>query len=415
MNEPTFVAKAWAVPGQAVRGGRHISQTATGLGHPQDYDTGHVLTGAQTGHDSMTNLMLARLERLRQKIAQKCDAMMILHKQNVRYLCGFTSSQGVLIVTPYDATLYVDERYAEQTTQEVSAAKVVPVARPALLHALSKAAGRFGRLSYEANHVTKAEYEQLAALLPDVQLVGLAQVVETLRSVKDEYEIDLIRRSVAITDVVFDAFCGWIEPGIMEDEVAARLEYEQRMHGGERVASGLTIVASGQRTSLPDGVASRRVIGENEPLMIDIGTTVDGYCSDLTRTIYLGKAPGEFKRIYHLVLEAQQRALDGIRPGLSGREVDALSDQVLANAGYPGGYSAKFNHTLGHAIGLDVHEQPLLASIEETSLQENMVFTVEPGIYIPGWGGVRIEDVVRVTAEGCEVLSKSTRTLVEVS
>lgn len=352
-----------------------------------------------------------RLNRLQERLLKESlDAMLIMQVQNIRYLCGFTGSAGVMVVTPDRATLYVDGRYTEQAQQQVVGATAQEAPRPVLAYVLNTMKAYKGRVGFEANHLTFTDYRQLQDTLPESQLVGLSRTVEELRAVKDEDELKLIRRAIQIADEVFEAFCDWIEPGMVEAQVAARLEYEQRLKGGERNASGVTIVASGPRTSLPHGVAGDKTIGPNEPVMIDIGTVVGGYCSDLTRTIHLGKAPAEFRKIYRIVYDAQQKVLAGLRAGLSGIEADALARNVIESAGH----GDKFNHSLAHSIGLEVHERPLLNPRDGSILKENMVFTIEPGLYIPGWAGVRIEDIVRVTADGCELLTNSSRLLLEI-
>ncbi|HZQ06782.1 MAG TPA: Xaa-Pro peptidase family protein [Anaerolineae bacterium] len=351
-----------------------------------------------------------RLKNLQRMLsAQDLDAMVILNVMNIRYLCGFTGSAGVLVVTPNDATLYVDARYTEQAQRQVVGAKAIEAPRPVLNYAVQQFKDRVKRVGFEANRLTYLEYQELKSLLPDVELVGLRDAVEQLRAVKDESEIELIQRAINISDGVFDAFCGWLEPGMVEDQAAARLEYEQRVGGGGRKISG-TIVAAGERTALPHGIATQRVVGTNEPVMIDIGTVVDGYTSDLTRTVYLGQAPDDFKKIYQIVYDAQQRALDGIRAGITGSQAHNLAHDVITAAGY----GDKFGHSLGHCIGLDIHEYPLMNPKDFSILKENMVFTVEPGIYLTGKYGVRIEDVVRITANGCEMLTHSTRLLREI-
>lgn len=351
-----------------------------------------------------------RLKNLQQILIDRTlDAMLIMNTMNLRYLCGFTGSAGVLLVTPQDAHLYVDARYTEQAQLQVTGAKTAEAPRPVLNYVTAKYKDTLKRVGFEANRLTYLEYQELAGLLPDAELVALRNVVEELRAVKDPDEIALIQQAIDISDTVFDAFCGWLAPGMIEDQAAARLEYEQRMAGGARKISG-TIVAAGERTALPHGIATQRVIRANEPVMIDIGAVVGGYTSDLTRTVYLGKAPQDFQDIYQIVYDAQQHALDGIRAGITGSEAHNLAHAVIRDAGY----GDKFGHSLGHCIGLDIHENPLLNPKDFSVLKENMVFTVEPGIYLPDKYGVRIEDVVRITKNGYEMLTHSTRLLREI-
>lgn len=352
-----------------------------------------------------------RLARLRAMCVERnLDAILITNIVNIRYLTGFTGSAGVLVVGDERSILYVDGRYAEQAQTQVKNVTSVGAPRPVLNYALQQLGNGVARLGIEANFLTVLERDFIQTLVPKVQLVALNRAVETLRAVKDKAELAAMQRAIDISDSVFTAFCEWIKPGMSENEVAARLEYEQRLAGGERNASGVTIVASGPRSSLPHGVAGERVIRNNEPVMIDIGTVVNGYCSDLTRTVFLGSAPKAFRELYDLVHEAQQRALDGIRPGMTGIEADKLARDVI----YQGGYRDNFDHSLAHAIGLEVHERPLLNPRDSSIIQENMVFTIEPGVYLAGQFGVRIEDVALITADGCVALSKSSRELLEI-
>ena len=359
----------------------------------------------------METVTSKRLARMQQHIvSQSLDWIIIMNAHNFRYLSGFTGSTGVLVIRPGGAVLYVDGRYGEQAERQVSVASTVAAPRPVLPYVLAENRAGTKRIGFESNNVTHATYQELGKLLPGVELVGLHKIVETQRAVKDEEEFALIRKASRIADDVFEAYCGWLKPGLVENHVAARLEYEQRMLGGERNPSGVTIVSSDWRTAMPHGVASEKVIGANEAVMIDIGTVVGGYCSDLTRTVYLGKAPDRFKEIYGIVYDAQQRALDGIQAGMLASEADALARKIIDEAGY--GHT--FDHSLGHSLGLEIHERPFLNPRDHTVLEENMVFTVEPGIYLSGWGGVRIEDLVRVTSGGCEILNSCSRELIEL-
>lgn len=354
--------------------------------------------------------MSTRLDNLRKTLtAQNLDAFVILNAKNIRYLTSFTGTAGVLFVTPDSAKLFVDGRYTEQAKRQVQGGEVVAAPRPVLDYAANQYKGKVKRVGFEGNNLTFADYENLHALFSGVELVGLRGVVERLRMIKDAQELEYLKKAIQIADDVFDQFCEWLEPGMVESQAAARLEYEQRVAGGDRKFSE-TIVSSGERTALPHGIATDRVINNNEPVMIDIGAIIKGYTSDLTRTVFLGKAPEEYKKLYQIVYDAQQRALDGIRAGITGKDADALARDVINAAGYEG----KFEHSLGHCIGLDIHEQPLLNPKDLSVLEENMVFTVEPGIYLPGQWGVRIEDVVRITKDGCEKLTNSTRLLREI-
>lgn len=361
--------------------------------------------------DSTTSRRMVSMQALLQE--QSLDVALVTNPVNIRYLTGFTGSAGVLLIMEDKAALYVDGRYTQQAQKQVpKSIKTIGSPRPVLNFALEQLPQSIDRLGIEANFLTVAEKEHLQTLLPALTqgLVPLNRAVETLRAVKDKTELAAIQQAVDISDKVFTDFCEWVQPGMIENEVAARLEYEQRLAGGERNASGMTIVASGPRSSLPHGIASNRVIGKNEAVMIDIGTTVDGYCSDLTRTIFLGPAPESFKALYRLVQAAQESVFQSLRPGLTGIEADKLARDVIVQGGYPD----NFDHSLAHALGLEVHERPLLNPRDSSLIQENMVFTIEPGVYLEGQFGVRIEDVVCMTAGGCKVMSQSSRALLEL-
>jgi Xaa-Pro aminopeptidase len=337
------------------------------------------------------------------------DAMLVSRMTNIRYLTGFTGTTAFLVLAA-DPAVVVDFRYREQVAREVDVpAREVESSRevwPATVRLLRSRG--FGRVGVEAATLTLAQYLDLTAE-PGIDWSPTRQLVEEIRFRKEPEEIAAIRAAVHLTDEVMSDVLALIEPGMTEHRLAGEIERLQRAKGGERSASEI-IVASGPRTSLPHGIATDRVIGAGEPLMVDLGTVVDGYLSDLTRTVHLGPAPDEFARIYRIVLEAQARAEEGIRPGMTGRDVDALARDHISAAGF-GQY---FGHSLGHSIGLDNHETPLFSPHDSTVIETGMVMTVEPGIYVPGLGGVRIEDVVVVRDDGCEVLTAAAKDLVEL-
>jgi Xaa-Pro aminopeptidase len=350
----------------------------------------------------------------RQRVRQELDslglgALLVTRMTNIRYLTGFTGTTAFVVVGD-DPSIAVDFRYREQVAREVD----IPVHQvessrelwPATVRLLRE--GGFARVGVEAAHTTLLQYLDLTSDR-GIEWVPTRELVERIRYRKEPAEIDAIREAIRITDETMDEILGILEPGMSEHRVAGEIERLQRAKGGERSASEI-IVASGPRTALPHGIASDRVIGAGEPVMFDLGTVVDGYLADLTRTVHLGPAPDEFRGIYDVVLEAQRRAEEGIRPGMTGREADALARDHIASAGY-GEY---FGHSLGHAIGLDNHETPLFSPHDPTAIEAGMVMTVEPGIYVPGLGGVRIEDVVVIREDGCEVLTQNQKELIEL-
>lgn len=337
------------------------------------------------------------------------DALLVSRLTNVRYLTGFRGTGGFLLAGGRPL-LWVDFRYAEQARQqapdlEVGVASAPPRLWPELLERL---ASRSIRLGYEAGHLTAGQYLELAAL-PGVDLVPTRGLVEGLRSIKDGDELDALRQAVDVADKVMETAIGKLEAGLTENRMAGEIELAQRSLGSERSAVDV-IVASGPRTSLPHGVAGSRVIQAGEPVMMDIAPVVQGYRSDLTRTVHLGRADDGFRSLYELVLEAQHIALDGIRAGITGRDADALARSFLERHGH----GEHFRHSLGHSFGLDTHETPLLSPHDLTVLEPGMVVTVEPGVYLSGRWGVRIEDVVVIRDGGCEILSRAPKDLIEL-
>ncbi|MBM3135672.1 MAG: aminopeptidase P family protein [Chloroflexi bacterium] len=355
--------------------------------------------------------MNARLSALRQKMAeQKLDAMLVTQAENRRYLSGFTGSAGYLFITATQAHLATDSRYWEQVGQQAAdfaLAKIEASKSSQLFADLVRAAGAT-RVGYEAGDLTVATYRELQkALRPDraraiARLVPTKGLVEGLRAIKDASELALIEQAVALGDAAFAYGVQRLQPGMTEKQAAWEIERYLREHGAEGVAFEL-IVASGPNGAMPHARPSERLIQAGEPIVIDMGCRVDGYNSDLTRTIILGEPGAKFREVYAIVLQAQLAAEAALRAGPKGKEIDAVARQIIVEAGY-GDY---FGHGLGHGVGLAVHEEPGLGKLGEKPLQPNMVCTIEPGIYLPGEFGVRIEDMAVVTADGCRVLTKA--------
>lgn len=338
------------------------------------------------------------------------DALLVTRLTNIRYLTGFTGTTAFLVFSA-KPVIAVDFRYKDQVEREVSGIGVHQVVSsrelwPATLDLVRQ--GGFARVGLEGTNLTLSQFLELQSP-NETELVPTSNVVEGLRYTKDEDEIDAIRRAVRLTDEAMHDLLEVIEPGMTEHRVAGEIERLQRAKGGERSASEM-IVASGPRSALPHGIASERVIEAGEPVMFDLGTVVDGYLGDLTRTIHFGSASDEFRRIYEVVGEAQQLAEEAIRPGMTGREADAVARDHIAAAGY----GDRFGHSLGHSIGLDNHEMPVLSPYDATVLEPGMVVTVEPGIYLPGVAGVRTEDIVVIREDGCEILTTSPKELIEL-
>lgn len=349
-----------------------------------------------------------RLVKARQLLASHgVDAFITGNLMNIRYLSGFTGSAGYLVVDHHEASLYVDGRYSEQAAEQFKDGRVQTTAQDILSGVIGDLkARRQGRLGFESRALSYEEWRRLADGLDGVELVPTVNLVEGLRARKDTQEIAAIRRAVEITDRAYEDFLTWIKPGMSELEVAGRCEYYQRSQGAERKETR-TAVGSGPRSSMPHCIASERVIDADEPVMLDIGCLVDGYTSDLTRTVFLGTPPREFETIYRIVGEAQQLAIEAVKPDVQGRTIHEVAREHLAKHGY-GDY---FPHSLGHSLGLNIHERPRFSPTETATIEAGNVITVEPGIYLPGRFGVRTEDLILVTETGCEVLNHTEHAL----
>ena len=358
----------------------------------------------------------ARQGKLREHLATtRFDGLLISHLPNIRYLCGFTGSAGLLLVEEKGSVFFTDVRYDTQAHEEVKAAKVV-IARKAVLQALAeffKKRRRHARgwaIGIEAEHFTVAEKKRLNQLNPSgVTLKDAPPIIERARMVKDEDELQKIRAAVALGAKLFDRAVEVIRPGRKEVEVAAEMELAARKAGAEEM-SFPTIIAAGARSALPHGRASEQPIPSGAFVVCDFGVILSGYCSDQTRTVWVGAADRRSRQVYEAVREAQQAAIHAVRPGVTSFEVDAAARKVLHKAGL-GRY---FTHSTGHGVGLEIHEVPRVAEGQQEVLQPGMVITIEPGVYFPGKWGVRIEDMVAVTAGGCEVLTPTSKEFLAV-
>jgi Xaa-Pro aminopeptidase len=366
----------------------------------------------------------SRQRRLADVMAQKkLGALLVTHMPNVRYLCGFTGSAGVLVLTSRARVFFTDGRYTEQATAEVQGARVV-IAKNA---PLGSAAAWIGRrsvqgmvLGVEGEHMSAATLARLRKRLPaGVRVREVSGAVERLRMVKDGDEIQLIRQAVLLGANLLDTAIAAIRPGVAEVEVAAELEYAARRAGVEAMSFS-TIVAAGPRSALPHGRASAARIPERGFVILDFGVILAGYCSDMTRTVHVGRPSAEARQMYDAVRRAQQAAIEAAGPGVEVGEVDQAARGVLRQERL----DRYFTHSTGHGVGLEIHEPPRLASTRPNQrergatsrevLQPGMVVTIEPGIYIQGKGGVRIEDMVVVTDSGCDVLTPATKELITI-
>jgi Xaa-Pro aminopeptidase len=358
----------------------------------------------------------ARQTKLREHLATtRFDGLLISHLPNIRYLCGFTGSAGLLLVEEAGSVFFTDVRYDTQAHEEVKAAKVV-IASKSVLAALGDFLdGRRRRtkgwtIGIEAEHFTIAEKKRLTKLRPSgVTLKDAPAVVERARMVKDSDELQLIRAAVGLGAKLFERALEVLRPGVREVEVAAEMELAARRGGAEEM-SFPTIIASGARSALPHGRASGQTIAAGGFVVCDFGVILSGYCSDQTRTVWVGPVPEDARSAYEAVREAQQAAIDAVRPGIAVGEVDAAARKVLRKAGL-GRY---FTHSTGHGVGLEIHEIPRVADGQREILLPGMVITIEPGVYFPGKWGVRIEDLVAVTAGGCEVMTPTSKDFLAV-
>ncbi|MCL6598452.1 MAG: Xaa-Pro peptidase family protein [Alicyclobacillus macrosporangiidus] len=363
--------------------------------------------------------MNGRLDRLRAEMAARgLEAMLVSSPENRRYVSGFTGTSANVLVTADRALVITDFRYTQQAKAQCTGFEVVQQQAShagAFLELLAEVVQSLGvkAVGFEQDYLTYGEVERYRALektVPGFTWVPVSGVVERLRIVKDEAEIAILEEAARIADEAFEHVLGVLRPGLTERDVALELEIQMRKRGASGAAFD-TIVASGWRSAMPHGVASDKVLEAGDLVTMDFGALYQGYCSDLTRTVVIGKANPRQREIYERVLEAQRLALAAVRPGTTGRELDAVARDALARHGL----AEAFGHSLGHGIGLAIHEDPRISKSGEDVLEPGMVITIEPGVYLPEWGGVRIEEDVLVTPDGGRVLTHSAKdTLIEV-
>lgn len=350
---------------------------------------------------------MKRLTQLREHFNQhSIDGILITSSYNRQYVSGFTGTAGVALVSDKGAKFITDFRYVEQAQQQAVGFDIVQHSGP-IQEEIAKQVKELGikHLGFEKDHVTYSLFDTYQQSL-DTTLVPVSGLMENMRLIKDESELSIIKEAVQIADAAFDHILGFIRPGLKEIDVSNELEFFMRKKGA--VSSSFDIiVASGYRSALPHGVASDKIIENGELVTLDFGAYFKGYCSDITRTVAVGNPSDELKKIYNTVLEAQLKGVQGIKPGMTGKEADALTrDHITAM-----GYGEYFGHSTGHGLGMEVHEGPGLSFRSDTVLEPGMVVTVEPGVYIAGLGGTRIEDDIVITENGNEILSTSTKEL----
>jgi Xaa-Pro aminopeptidase len=349
-----------------------------------------------------------RLHKLRQRLLEKdLDGIIITQPDNCRYISGFTGSGGTILVSQSTAILVTDFIYAEQAKQEAPPFHIIVAANSAQRFSLllSDQAGK--RLGFEPNILTFSDHQRLAeeAGKAHSTIVPAEGMIDSLRSVKEAEELALIEKAAALADSAVRYIMAEIRPGMTEKEAGWEIEKYLRERNSEAVPFDI-IVASGPNAALPHARPTERPISTSEPIIIDLGARVEGYCSDISRTLCLGHRDDTFRRIYDLVLEAQLAAMANIEAGMTGARVDGLARTVIEH----GGYKEAFGHGLGHGLGLAVHEEPRIGPNSTAVIAENAVFTIEPGIYISGWGGVRIEDTVLIEKGKARPLTRAPKT-----
>jgi Xaa-Pro aminopeptidase len=343
------------------------------------------------------------------------EALLITHLPNIQYLCGFTGTAGVLLVHVRGSStkliFFTDGRYTQQAAEQVQGAKVIITKKPALVQACEWVQkSKIGTLGFETEHLSYSAYKQLSQLLRGkTKLKAAGGRVEQLRTVKDPGEIEQIRAAVLMAASLFPTALTKIRPGVAETLIAGELELQARCAGAEKMSFD-TIVAAGSRSALPHGRASTQPVPDSGFIILDYGVILAGYCSDMTRTVHVGQVSPAHRHMYDAVREAQLASIEMVRPGVEAGAIDRAGRQVLKKAGY----EAYFTHSTGHGVGIEVHESPRLAKGQTQKLVPGMIVTIEPGIYISGDGGVRIEDMVLVTESGHEVLTPTTKDLIEV-
>ena len=352
----------------------------------------------------------ARRDRLRKAFRKAgVDALLLSDFTNVTYLTGFTGDDSYLLVRRDGEIVLSDPRYTTQLGEECPGLDLQ--IRPpgvTMLQAVVRAvrSARIGRLGIEGDSMTVGLHNQLVKKLPKVEIVATSGLVEKLRLIKDSEEVERLRRAVWQAEKAFAVLRSTLRPEMTEKEAADELEHQFRLFGAKDAAFP-SIVAVGSRGALPHAVPTRKRIGDDDFVLVDWGANEGLYRSDLTRVLVVGKISPKFERIYRIVLEAQIRAIAAVRPGVLAHDVDNVARAFIAKAGF----GRRFRHGLGHGLGMLVHEEPRLAVKNQTILRPGMVVTVEPGIYLPGWGGIRIEDDILVTRSGHEVLTHAPKRL----
>lgn len=358
-----------------------------------------------------------RIDQLRKKFRSLgVSNFLVTRLSNIRYLCGYTGSNGILLVTGKEAYFLTDGRYTNQANEQVKNAQVfiylngTSPADAFVREFKSNREIRFrGRVGIESSFINVDLYQRFRNTFPKCNLIETSDIAEEIAAIKIDDEINAIRKAVEITDKVFTSLLDEVKPGVRESDLSAEITYRQKRLGASKDAFE-PIVASGHRSALPHGIATNKKIERGDLITFDFGCVYEGYPSDMTRTVMLGKASSKQKDIYRVVQKAQREAVEAIKPDIKCADIDKIARKIITDAGY----ARNFTHGLGHGLGLEVHALPRLGHNSKHTLKPGMVVTVEPGIYIDGLGGVRIEDDIVVTEDGYEVLNSSTRDLLEL-
>ncbi len=341
----------------------------------------------------------------------KLDAVMVLSETNRFYFTEFASTFGVLLLTREKTIFITDPRYyemAEELKDKGIETRLIEIGKSA--YEIAKDVLKelnVKHLGFEDQSVTVSDFDKIKSAFHDFTLIPTSENISKLRSVKTEDEIEYIKKAQSITDIAFSKILGFINENVSEIDIAVELEYQMRKHGASALAFD-TIIASGINSSKPHAHPTNKRIKKGDPITMDFGAKFNGYCSDMTRTVFFGEPSEEMRNIYNIVLMAQTNAINNLQAGLTGREIDSLAREIIiAN-----GYGSSFSHSTGHSLGLDIHESPNAAKSSDTVFQENQFITIEPGIYIPGFGGVRIEDLILIKQNEIENLTNSEKTII---
>ncbi|AHA73377.1 MULTISPECIES: M24 family metallopeptidase [Bacillus cereus group] len=335
------------------------------------------------------------------------DGLLITKKENRQYATNFTGSAGVVLIAAHKAIFITDFRYVDQAKTEIKAAEII-MHKGNLEEEVANQVSKLNiqKLGIEDNNMTLQQFKKLQKYI-HTEMVPVCEIIEDIRLIKDTSEIETMKIAATIADEAFHHIVTFLKPGISETDVRDELEFFMRKKGATS-SSFQIIVASGVRSSLPHGVASNKIIKRGDIVTLDFGALYDGYCSDITRTVAIGEPSEEFQKIYNVVREALKRGTEAIKPGETAKSIDDITRNYITEHGY-GQY---FGHSTGHGLGLEIHEPLRLSQESKATLQEGMVVTVEPGIYIPNWGGCRIEDDIVITKDGYDVITKSNRELI---